>query len=330
MKQTNIINFTLVLFLGFLFISCTGAQKKLKSQDIPSWFLSSPAQDKNNLYGTSSAYSLEQAKKQALNNISSYLSIEIQSSTKIQKNSGNGYYNHNISQNISTNTKKLQFTNTEIIKDTIINSKHYVLVQVNKNKLFDENKNILLNSDKHINNKMKENKNSSLLEKIKNISSLEKELRESLNKAYILYAINNDFQYKKYVSKYKNILNKKETLISKIIVNVENKSINKDSKHFSNSLINFFNNNNYNVSKYNFNVISKIYTQFNYSKYKDWFITKTITNIKIYTNNKIISSSLITSIGRSSSSQENANISASNNFKKELNKINISNILFSK
>ena len=152
MKQTNIINFTLVLFLGFLFISCTGAQKKLKSQDIPSWFLSSPAQDKNNLYGTSSAYSLEQAKKQALNNISSYLSIEIQSSTEIQKNSGNGYYNHNISQNISTNTKKLQFTNTKIIKDTIINSKYYVLVQVNKNKLFDENKNILLNSDKNINN----------------------------------------------------------------------------------------------------------------------------------------------------------------------------------
>ena len=182
MKQTNIINFTLVLFLGFLFISCTGAQKKLKSQDIPSWFLSSPAQDKNNLYGTSSAYSLEQAKKQALNNISSYLSIEIQSSTEIQKNSGNGYYNHNISQNISTNTKKLQFTNTKIIKDKIINSKYYVLVQVNKNKLFDENKNILLNSDKNINNKMKENKNSSLLERIKNISSLEKELKESLNK----------------------------------------------------------------------------------------------------------------------------------------------------
>ena len=168
MKQTNIFNYILILLLSFLFISCSSSQKELKIQSIPSWFLSSQVQDKDNLYGRSSAYSLEEAKKQALSNISSYLSVEIQSSTNIQKKSGNGYYDKNVSQKINTSTKKLQFTNAKIIKNIIIDSKYYVLVQVNKNKLFDENKNILLNSDKNINNKMDEHKNSSLLEKIKN------------------------------------------------------------------------------------------------------------------------------------------------------------------
>lgn len=328
-KHTIFIFKNIILFfiLSFTFISCSTKENKINTLSLPSWFIKPTYQDNKNFYAISSSYSIEEAKKQALNNISSYLSIEIKSSTNIQKNTSLGFYEKNVSQNINTYTKKLQFINAEIIKNEIIDSKFYVLVEVNKNKLFNENKNILDNSDRYINKKIEENKNLSILEQIKNLTLLENTLKDSQDKAYILYAINNSFNYKKYISKYQKLLNKKESLIGKIIIKVNNNS-SKDNL-FKNELINLFNDNSYKISKNNFNVISEISTQINYSKYRDWFISKTLTNIKIYSNNKIIASHTIKANGQSSSSPENANVSASLNFKKKIRKIGINKILFS-
>lgn len=327
--MNKIRNILLITIISAFILGCSASKEKTQNVTLPSWFVNPSAQDAQNLYGTSSAFTLEEAKKQALKNISSYLSLELNSSTNIQKSTSAGFYEKNITQNINSSTKKIQFTNSKIVQNKIIDSKFYVLVQVNKNKLFNENKNILENSDKNITNKINNSKNKSLLERIKTLSSLNQELKDSKDKAYILYAIDDSFDYKSYVSKYQNLLNEKDVLISKLIINVIDDSNNKSSKYFMNELINFFNNNSYKVSTNNVNVKSKISVQLNYSKYKDWFITKSITSIKIQANGKTISNNVIKAVGRSSSNQENANVSASIRFKKELKKLSINKILFS-
>lgn len=316
-------NIFFVLFILLSFSACVSSTKPEKNIVLPSWYLTSNSVDAHNFYGTSSAYSLEEAKNQALKNVSAYLSVEIRSKTDITKTSSNNNYNKTVVQNIISQTKKLQFNNAKIIKKVFLDNKYYVLVQINRAKLFDEHYNLLEILDNNIKSKLQE-ENKSILAKIKNISSLEKQIQEAKDLAYLLYAIKNDFNYKKEIKKYNLILNEKSALVAKINISIQSKT-----NAYKNELSSFFNKNDYKISKPS-NVQAKITSVINHSKYKAWFISKANISLKISSGDKILSTHVFNLVGRSSSSFKNADLSSSLAFKKALISLGINKILFTK
>ena len=315
-----------IFFLSFLLLSisaCVSNTPSNKTITLPYWYLNSTNVDAYNFYGTSSSYSLEVAKNQALKNVSAYLSVEISSKTDITKTSSNKNYNKSVVQNIISKTKKLQFKNAKIIKSVFLDNKYYVLVQINRAKLFDEHYNRLETLNTNITSKLQE-ENKSILAKIKNISSLEEQLEEAKDLAYILYAIKNDFNYKKEIKKHNLILNEKSTLISKINISIHSKT-----KAYKDELSSFFNKNDYKISKPS-NVQVQITSAINHSKYKAWFISKANISLKISSGNKILSTHVFNLVGRSSSSFKNSDVSSSLAFKKALLARGINKILFTK
>lgn len=323
----KLVNYCLILVV-VLFTAC-GSSKQMPVVKIPSWFLTGKAHTSQNFYGTGSADTIEEAKNIALASISSSLSVSIKSQTNISKTTSANSYNKEVEQNINASTKKLQFTNAKVLKAEQAGYDFYVLVEVNKLKLFNENKNILLNNDAYIEEQVTLSSTQSLLEQINIYSSMKNKLIEGTNNSYMLYAIHNGFDYKSYVSKYSTYLNKSELLKNKIIIDV---SVGKTtgSKYFKDELINFLNENKYKVSSSNNNVKIILQPITNFSKYNSWKIAKTTTSVTVSSKTKIISNTVIKSTGRSSSSQENAIVSSSSSFKKALQKNGIESLLFAK
>lgn len=336
--------FLLPLILIFLIAGCsikkdsssnTRTDEKTYSQDLPSWFINSPNNNANTLYGVGEGKSLEDSRTNALNNMSSKIMVSIDSSLETTKISSNKDYQKSIKQDITQEIEKLKYQNIETKNATKVGDTYYSLVSVDRKKLFNEQKKELERVDNYIDNKYNESKNKSSFIKVINLENIKSKIEQNSKYAYKIYAIENSFDYVKYVDKYDKILNELDRLKSDLAIHI---SADKN-KAFYDELKSVLNKNGYKVltNKAKSEIELKLDNNIDLTEVKGWNIAKVNSSISVTTasmplslEDKIISTTTISSLGRSTSSSNVAIINASKDFTKQLEKIGLEKILFNK
>jgi hypothetical protein len=320
-----------LLACALLFSACLGAKNNSPQKNviIPTWYINTPVNNELSLYGTGFGYSVKEAKHDALNNMSASLITSISSDTTINttSNSSSNEYNKNVNKEVKVKTETIDFTNAKVNKTVLINNAFYILVSVDREALFSSK----LIKFKLLDNKIKKDFLSSStfskLERIYALQVLKEKIANAKKSAYVLYAINNRFKYQKYYTVYESMLSKLETLKRDLKIKVKS---NLNEGYFKDELISLLNSNNYKVSNSKADVVISIDSKLRHSIARSWKITKVSTNISVKSNMKILSNTIVNTIGRSSSTKDNAIASASMRFKKEIIKISLNKILFSK
>jgi hypothetical protein len=289
--------------------------------------MNSPLNTSTTLYGTGEANSLNEAKTNALNNMSQQLVVSVQSSMNTITKSSSNSYSKELIRDIKLSAKKITFSNYKVQKVVQSGNSFFVLLSVNRIKLFNEKQKELNTLDIKIETSLTNMQNSTKIEQIYNLEQLKPTILEARNLAFTLYAINNQFDYQSYYSKYDKHLNNinllKNSLVIKLVSNTKNTM-------YIEYLKELLNKNNYKTSTSNEDVLIKISNNIRYSIARAWQIAKVSTTLDVLANNKSISTNTISTIGRSTSSKQNALASSAKQFKKKINTIGINKILFNK
>lgn len=315
-------NKKLLLVVPFLILGCGTAPQLKQQTSLPNWYIQAP-QNSSYLYGSGEGDSIQEAKNNALNQIASSLSVSI--SSNFQKDEGyssgsNGSsFFKNVKNNVNAEVKKIDFSDVEIVHNKLISGKYYILVRINKEKLFNSTKEKFLILDNKIKEQLNLNSNNPY-EILRNINKAIPSINQALAKANVLYALNSNFNLKAYSKKYSSYLTKKEQLLNKITISVSN-----PNNQFSQKLIELLNEKNYKI-KTNSVVDIKISTKPRFTETYGMKIARVSVNLKVIANNKIVYSANMEVKGISNANSQ-ALAKASNAFKQKLSEIGIEKIL---
>jgi hypothetical protein len=309
----------------FFLVACTSSKNNITKNTLPNWYLNITNNTNEYIYGKAQANDLKEAKLLALEDMSNKLIVQLQSSFSSTTNVSKNFYDKTSTKEISQSNKKILFQNYKTLKSEYLNQEYYILLQVNRkllSKTYKDKLNLLHNTIKsHFLNSQKKDK----LQEIYLLIKLQKEILKAKEILYILTALQTSFDKNKYLQYY-------ESIATKLTRNKENLKISINSNHkkgfFKNKLTQELNNSSYSISKNNPDVNIILHNTIIYSKAYGWFIVKVNSNIKVLSNNKILSSHTINSIGRSSSNNNNALISASKDFETKLIALTIDNLLY--
>jgi len=314
-----------ISFLLIVLTACSSSKQNTQTTKLPSWYLNTPNNTIEKLYGTGEAFSLDEAKTNALSNMSQNLIVSVNSTINTKTKIDNNNYNKEITRDIKLQSKKISFTNYKVEKAIQSGVNYFVLVSVNKNELFYQKKKELDLLDNKIDSTINSNINNSKLQKIKILENLKPTINEAKDLAYIIYAINSGFNYQEYYKKYTDYLNKIDILKSDLRIKIVSNTNNTNYKEFLKELLT---KENYIITNSNEDVLIKLNNNIRYSTARGWQIVKATTTINTISNNKILSTNTISTIGRSSTSKKNALQSSANVFKKKVQKIGINKILY--
>ena len=110
----------------------------------PSWYLNPPQNTQHSLYGVGEGNSINSAKASALGFVSESLSLTV--SSELKKSESSQSYNGNentyrsVVSNLKTQAKEMEFSEYKIIRNQQIGSKIVLLVEVSRQKLFNDQK----------------------------------------------------------------------------------------------------------------------------------------------------------------------------------------------
>jgi hypothetical protein len=153
----------LLLFL-LLLTGCFGTKPKVEP-----WFYTPPRDNSATLYGVGDGASFESAKAEALSAISHHISMTLQSSYEksdqaIRKD-GNEKTLQEIRHHIKTQAKSIRFTKVNVVKEQVLEKRVYLLVSVDRAKLYKEHQRQLDKKLKKIDREIKASSALSPLER---------------------------------------------------------------------------------------------------------------------------------------------------------------------
>lgn len=321
--------------LVLLSLSGCSGNLSLTKEDmkIPEWYINAPVNNTVFIYGEGeSSVSVSDAKNNALNNMASKLVISVgsnmSSTTTSSRNDNGNSYSKDVTKYVKTNVGKIKFTNASTEKSVQIKESFYVLMKVNRQELFENKKKEFDIRDSRIETKYNSLGKYGKLEQIHILQTLYPTIKKAETQSIVLNAINNDFDQALYIKKYGSYIDKiseiKEN--STIMVKTNNRK-----KYFSDSLIDILNQKQYRVSyTLDSDVIVSLNNKVKYSIARGWNIAKVSTTISVISNNKIISNTIITSLGRSSTSRESALENASTDFLEQIEEKTLDKVIFNK
>ena len=316
------------LMVIVFFIGCSSSSTITKNT-YPQWYINPPVNTSNYLFAEGIGVTKEEAKQNALNTVASGLIVNLSSTTQIDKEIySNGVvtsYNKSVQQNIQTNVQNIEFSNPKIIQSQYINSEFIVLLQINKQELYKKYLNRFKQTDKHINTVVNQSSKDAPLEAILEIERIKPQIQTNTINALILNALNNDFLISKYEDNYNSILNTQKNIIKNSPLFITSNS---KEKVFLNHLSKKLNVYGFKISQKEKSIKVRIHNDIVYSKARGWNIAKVTSTIQSFSNNTLLSTNIVSSIGRSSTSKQLALQSAGKDFNTKINLIPIENILF--
>ncbi len=233
-------NIFILSIISIIFIGC-GKQQT----NIPNWYLNSPNNTTEVIYGVGEGYSINEAKNSALSEMSSRLIVSVGSSINTKTtSSSSGTYTKDTTKDVIVEAQKIKFHNAVVEKTTNIDNIIYIIMKVDRVALFTEKKKEFLADNKQIDIKYKRLKSKSILEQIFALRDMQPSILKIKNKATVLYATNNSFNYTKYTSKYDDYLAQTDKLKSNITIAV---SSNNKNNFFADIISEELNNNNYKI-----------------------------------------------------------------------------------
>ncbi len=344
------------LSLALAFVGCVSSNKETP---LPQWYHVAPINTAQFLYGEGEGTSLEEAKKNALNTMASGLVVSIsstmQTSTKSTTGTSGSSYSKDVSKDVKLEVQKIKFTNAVVKNSEMIGGKFYILMQVNRQELFAQQKGEFDSKDSRADELFSSLEGKAKLDQIHILQDMYPLLKETKAQTIILNAINNTFPYATYTKKYDSYIDKLDDIKNSCVINVatnqnkdlsienkmvnqnkdlsiENKMVNQNEKYFSDNLIDLLNQNKFKISNNtsNSDISIQLTTFPKYSIASGWNIAKVSTTLSVISNGKVVSNKIISTIGRSSTSKESALEDASKKFREEILKQTLDSVIFSK
>jgi len=323
---------TLLLIIGFIAGCAQNTLLEKKENSIPLWYLNTPINNSQFIYGTGTALTIDDAKANGLNDMASRLVVSVGSTissiTKTSQDNSSSSYSKNVSKNIKVDIEKIKFSNAITEKNEYIQNNFYVLMKVDREELFSNKIKEFNVNDHRIETKITSLKKYAKLEQITILQTIYPIIIKAKKEAIILNAIKNSFNQAPYIKKYDSYIDMIDELKnnSKIMVKTNDKK-----KYFSDVLVDMLNQKQFKVSNNSqSDIIISLNNKIKYSIARGWNIAKVSTTISVISNSKIISNKIITTIGRSSTSKESALENASVDFAKQLQKQTLDKIIFQK
>lgn len=329
-KLSYFIKYLLLTSIVILIQGCIGESKQYNlniPESVPSWYINSPLNTSAYLYGIGEGDTLKEAKANSLNDMSSRLLVRIESSLETKKSTSLDFYEKEVNQDIKVDIEQIQYTNVKIDKNSFLDYKYYILTKVNRNQQFEEKKKEFDILDKKLSKKYNSLKRKNTYEKIIVLENMREDIAKNKKRAFILYAIKNEFNYAKYFEKYSKYIDLIQTLKNQLRISIKS---NEYHNYFKDTLIDFMNKDRYQISSNNPDIKISIKNKKRYSKVRKWIIVKISTTISISSKGKIITNNIIETIGRSTSSKENATQDASVEFSELINNKGLNKLLFNK
>ena len=116
----------------FLFILLLLPNLLLAKESVPKWFSNPKQNDSQNLYGTASANTLEEATKYALVDLASRLVVSISSESQLTREENQQSFNEEMKQKVQQSIEQISFSNYQVTKTSEENQKFFVEVSVEK------------------------------------------------------------------------------------------------------------------------------------------------------------------------------------------------------
>jgi len=299
------------------------AKSMLQTSDtIPNWFYSPPTSDKY-FYGAGEGNNIIESKNGALNFIAGEIQTAISSSFSKSEtytnNNGNTNFYKSVRNKLRAEVQKINFTNIEIVKTVKVDNKIYVLLRVDKLKLFNSLKTKFEILDNEIDTEIKTSEKYSLLDQLITLNKIEPKISQAISQATILNTLNSNFDVTKYTQKYNSYLSKKTEILHKLTFSVTSNDL------FGQKLIEVLNTQGYKISNHS-NIQIKTNKQIRNSVTYGMHIARVTINIQVIAKNKILNSNSIECKGISNTTSQ-AIAKAANNFKQKLEKLGINKLL---
>ncbi len=320
-----------VLSFVVAFSGCVSSNKEVP---LPQWYLVAPTNTAQFLYGEGEGTSLEEAKKNALNTMASGLVVSVsstmQTSTKSTTGTSGSSYSKDVSKDVRLEVQKIKFTNAVVKNSEMIDGKFYILIQVNRQELFAQQKGEFDSKNSRADELFSSLEGKVKLDQIHILQDMYPLLQEAKAQTIVLNAINNSFPYSIYTKKYDSYIDKLDDIKSNCVINISSNQSNE--KYFSDNLIDLLNQNKFKISNNidNSDISIQLTTSPKYSVASGWNIAKVSTTLSVVSNKKVVSNKIITSVGRSSTSQESALEDAAKKFREEILKQTLDSVIFAK
>jgi len=323
----------LTVSLAVAFSGCVGGLAPKKEVPLPQWYLVAPTNTTQFLYGEGEGTSLEEAKKNALNTMASGLVVSVsstmQTSTKTSTSTSGNSYSKDVSKDVKVEVQKIKFTNAIVKNSEMVNGKFYILMQVNRQELFAQQKGEFDSKDGRADELYSSLNGKAKLDQIHILQDMYPLLKEAKAQTIVLNAINNNFPYATYTKKYDSYIDKLDDIKSSCVINI---TTNQHEKYFSDNLIDLLNQNKFKISSNasNSDISIQLSTSPKYSVANGWNIAKVSTTLSVVSNGKVVSNKIIPTVGRSSTSNESALEDASKKFREEILQQTLDSVIFAK
>jgi len=212
-----------ITFLAILFLSSCGTTKPrivVKEKSLPLWYLQPPLSNAKELYGVGEGKDKKEALSNALASLLATLSVSISSNYSAKSIIKEGRINSQEATYVNetqSEVKKIRISSYDVVKSEKLGFKKYaVLIKVDREKFFKSLKKeidqefALIASWEH----NREYKNA--LQRLAFYNKALEKLDDLQNRLLVMSVLNESFNSQKYLQKYENLLNKRDTLLNKI------------------------------------------------------------------------------------------------------------------
>lgn len=127
----RVIKSILLVAVTLLLTSCVASKPKIVAQPakpLPSWYLTPPSGSSVYLYGVGSGRTMEEATKEALDNLLAQLSVTVESSLEITTRASTTSYSQDTKRNIKTEVAKVKITNYQVENSEQIKYNQFVVL----------------------------------------------------------------------------------------------------------------------------------------------------------------------------------------------------------
>ena len=210
----------LFLSIFMFFTGCSSHKQKvvIKAKELPSWYLKPKQNDKNTLYATGEGKDRQEAIQDALNILSSYLSVHVSSKFSSKVVQERGF----ITSEINSDVSKIRITSYDIVKAQEFSFERYiVLIKCEKKKLFKSLKKELDQKFDFVEKDKDKASSYNIVKQFKICKEAKNSLKDVKNTLIVLSVLDDGFDSSKYIEKLKDIERDYEKLQSLMSFSVE-------------------------------------------------------------------------------------------------------------
>ncbi len=257
------------LFASILFFLTACGVSAASPNSSDSWMTNPPSDNPLYFYGVGYGATLEDAKNDALSQISSKISVSVastfNSSVTANRIGDDEEVKKSIKNEIVAKSKEIEYSNVKVIKSKKTADGYAVLVEVNRDDLARNYERKLQKIDSKIKTEWELFQKASAFEKLKLASKIEKYLSETDSIFPLLHILDEDFDDSKYTKRYQNYTKAIREAKNSLIMKIE---YDKNSESLVSLLKEYLSREGVKFSNQNYNVLLKITTKAKKRKYR--------------------------------------------------------------